>query len=201
MQAYRCGPCETTPNRDVGKNPGGGMTKGDKMTWGGAGGRLDHAPCHHPLIAPVRRRPAGPSPRAATLGRATGCASGDARTPIPPQRAMWLRRWRAGSVAGCGVVRCICTPSPGCAPRGPAALPRWGMLRRVRWRGPSPGAATLRAPGAFPVCQACHHGRGSAAGRAGRSAARAYSASRSNGSPRCSVPSPGCAGMPRVGGV
>jgi hypothetical protein len=94
------------------------MTNSCFDDWGGTGGRLDRPPIHHPLATPVRRRPAGSSPRAATLGGDTGCVSADAGPVIPPFWAAWLRRWRAGSVAGCGVVPCICTLRPGDDGRG-----------------------------------------------------------------------------------
>ena len=139
------------------------MTNSCFDDWGGTGGCLDHAPDHYPLIAPVRRRPGCSSSRAATLGGAMGCASGDAGPVIPPFWAAWLRRWRAGSVAGCRVMPCMSALRPGCAPRGavygvhrgdglrwPAGMLHGGSPRPTSTSGVSvrrPGEAVPRFPG------------------------------------------------------
>jgi hypothetical protein len=94
------------------------MTNSCFDDWGGAGGSLDHPPIHCPLPPPVRRRPGRSSPRAATLGGAMGCASGDVGAAIPPLWATWLRRWWAGSAAGCRVMPRMSTLRPGDDGRG-----------------------------------------------------------------------------------
>jgi hypothetical protein len=139
----------------------------DSTIGGATRGSPDHAAIHYPLPPPVRRRPVRSSPRAATLGGAVGCASGDVGAAIPPLWATWLRRWWAGSAAACALVRCMSTPGPGCAPRG--AVPRFpgGACCGVY------GAARA-APGRRPaVCRGRSRsfpsgwGRGTSAARCG----------------------------------